>query len=214
MSRLIDVTVPIVEEMPVWPGQNPTRIERHRRIEDGFPANVSRITLSCHAGTHIDAPFHSLADGHGVERWPLETLIGRCYVADVGGAATVTPRVLDSAGIPKGVDRLLIKSHNSAFFAETPPSFHEDFTALDDSGAQWVATRGVKLLGIDYLSVELFANPVRHSTHRILLGAGVLLLESIDLSAVDAGFYDLICMPLKIPGADGAPARVALRTLN
>lgn len=214
MTRLIDISVPLQEGMPCWPGHDPFRAERFRKMEDGAPCNITRLAVGAHAGTHVDAPFHSLADGHGVEAWPLDAFIGRAYVADVGEAPIITPAVLDRCDIPHGVERLLFKSRNSAFWDDAKAPFHEDFTAFTDGGAAWVAERAPKLIGIDYLSVELFANPDRHSTHRILLKAGIALLEGLDLRAVAPGFYDLLCLPLKIVGADGAPARAALRTLT
>jgi len=214
MSRLIDVSIPLDAKTPVWPGQDTTVVERFRKIEEGSHANVSNLAMSAHSGTHIDAPYHSLEHGHTTEEWPLDLFVGPALVADAGNVSVLTPEVLDGLDIPPGTERVLIKTRNSGLWQTSPETFVKDFTAFDDAGAQWVVDKGIKVIGVDYLSIELFNNPVRHSTHKVLLNAGVLPLEGLDLSNAKPGAYELICLPLRLKHSDGAPARVLLRTLD
>lgn len=208
--RIYDVTVPITNNLPVWPGDPSPSIQRISKMEDGGDANVSQLTMSAHLGTHVDAPFHFLGgDATTIEQLPLNLLIGRAYVLQLADEVdTITATELESAEIPPRTRRLLFKTRNSRLWQNHAGSFAEDYVAISADGAQFLVDRGIKLVGIDYLSVAPFATQA--PTHKILLEAGIILIEGLDLSAVSQGRYSLYCLPLKITGADGAPARVIL----
>lgn len=204
--KLYDISVPLAEGLPTWPGDPELLLEPVLLLEDGDGARVSRITLGDHAGTHLDAPAHMLPDGTTLDEVPLSLLIGRALVADLRGHGEIG--VPELAGLPlAGVERLLLRTDNSALWRE--PAFRRDYAALNDEGAAYLVSRGVRLVGIDYLSIERFGGD--GSVHRTLLGNGVVILEGLDLSAVAAGDYELVCLPLRIAGAAGAPARAILK---
>jgi arylformamidase len=191
----IDVTVPIENGMEVWPGDPETRVERVCSIERGDSANVSAISMCLHAGTHMDAPLHYFAQGAAIDGVPLDAVIGPARVIDVQGCNAIAAAGLAGREIGSG-ERLLFKTSRGG--------------VLTPDAAEFLAARGVKVVGIDGLSIGP-PNENGDQVHRILLAAGVWIIERLDLSAVEPGDYDLICLPLKIPGADGAPARAALR---
>lgn len=208
--QVYDISVAISATMPIWPGDPIPNLGRISRIEEGAEANVTYIQMGAHSGTHIDAPFHFLGDGYAtVDRIPLDLMLGPAYVADFpGDLDMITSEALVSANIPQGVERLLLKTRNSEFWQPGSGEFRADYTALTPDAASELITKGIRVLGMDYLSVAPFADPA--PTHRILLKAGVLIIESLDLSQVESGYYDLYCLPLKLMGTDGAPARVIL----
>lgn len=206
--RVFDISVPISPDLPVWPGDPAVELERIANIAEGANANVSRLACGVHVGTHVDAPVHFVEGAASIESLPLDRLLGRAYVAEFGEIDVIDDETLDSANIPADVTRLLLKTQNSAFWSESPHSFHEDFIAIDARGAQWLTDRGVHTVGVDYLSVAPFGDSV--PTHTILLEAGVVIIEGLNLSGVDAGWYSLYCLPLKLVGSDGAPARAVL----
>jgi arylformamidase len=179
-------------------------------MEDGAEANVSQVSMSVHLGTHVDAPYHFLGgETLTIEKMPLNMLIGRAYVLQLDDSVdSITASVLEAAHIPPRTRRLLFKTRNSRLWQQNDGGFAEDFVAIQADGAQCLVERGIKLVGVDYLSVAPFAKPA--PTHRILLQAGIILIEGLDLSQVTQGRYSLYCLPLKIDGADGAPARVIL----
>lgn len=204
--RIYDFSVPISEGLPVYPGDPPPAVEPVLLLSRGDGAEVSRITLGDHAGTHIDAPGHMLAGGMTVEAVPLSLLMGRALVADLRGAGAIGPAEL--ARLPlTGEERLLLKTDNSSLWEMS--DFRRDHVALTEAGADFLVRAGIGLAGIDYLSIERFGGG--GSVHRRLLEAGVVILEGLDLSAVAEGIYELICLPLRLPGAGGAPARAVLR---
>jgi arylformamidase len=203
---LIDVSVPIRERMPIYDGNPGVVLERVQSIARGDGANVSRLTLGCHTGTHLDAPLHFIDDGAAAESLPLEPLVGEAVVVDARHLrGPIDAGSLESCGIPEGVERVLLHTPNSELWASD--AFTRAFIRLDASGAEWVVARGIRLVGLDYLSIG------DQDAHRILLGAGVLALEGLDLRGVEAGRYELLCLPLDVVGADGAPARALLRPL-
>jgi arylformamidase len=171
-------------------------------------ANVTRMDISVHTGTHVDAPFHFLADGSTVETLSLKTLTGRAYVVHLPETDLITREVIESAGIPPRTRRVLFRTRNSEEWRNGATEFDEDYVALDAEGAKYLIKRGVKLVGVDGLSVAPFSNLV--DTHNVLLKAGIVIVEGLDLSEVERGRYTLYCLPLKIDGADGAPARALL----
>jgi arylformamidase len=209
MHRIYDISVTVTAHMPVWPGDPPVELERVVKMEDGEDANVSRLRMSAHAGTHVDAPIHFVAGGSAIEELPIEALVGPAVVIGVPKeVGIIDVAVLQQAGLQPGVKRVLFKTRNSELWIRQQREFQEDFVAVAPDGAEWLVQHGVRLVGIDYLSVAPFTDPV--PTHRILLQAGVVALEGIDLSHVEPGSYTLYCLPLKLGGSDGAPARAIL----
>ncbi len=206
--RLIDISVTISPDLPVWPGDGPVVLEQISHVDAQGGSNVSRLECTVHTGTHLDAPLHFIENGLAVDEIPLKQLIGRAYVVDLTGAESITAGVLDQAGIPPRTRRILIKTRNSEYWASTDQAFREDYVAVDPSGAHWLVRKGVQLVGVDYLSVAAYADPA--PTHRILLGSNVLVLEGLNLFEVEQGRYTLYCLPLKIMKGDGAPVRAVL----
>jgi len=206
--RIFDISVGIDENLPVWPGDPEPVIKWIGRLEAGDQANISALNFGAHTGTHIDAPFHFLPDGQALDAIPLSTLIGDAQVLAVPeDVFLITADVLRSLQKIKS-ERLLLKTRNSRFWSESQAQFRTDFTALDSSAAEYIVQAGVRLVGVDYLSVAPYDNP--SPTHEILLRAGVVILESLDLSQVSAGRYELICLPIKLTGREAAPARAVL----
>jgi arylformamidase len=197
-----DISVPVHPGMHIYPGDPTVRLERHESIAEGAPANVSKLELGVHSGTHVDAPVHFIDGAAGTESLALDVLVGPVVVVD----ATNIGGQLDEAGLTSlalpDAERLLLKTSNSALWDE--PRFAEDFVCLTGSGARYLLDRGVRLVGIDYLSIG------DEDAHRELLGAGVVALEGLDLRDVEPGSYELVCLPLRLEGSDGAPARAIL----
>jgi arylformamidase len=209
--RIIDVTAPLREGMPAWPGDTPFARRERLSIERGDGDTVSELVLSAHTGTHIDAPSHFLREGGSMGSVPLDALAGDALVMDMTHVdRTIGADDLDRASVPEGVPRLLAKTANSGW-SRTGHPFREDFVAFDESGARWCLEHGVRLVGIDYLSIESFGRGREgHPVHRALLEAGVVILEGLDLAGADPGRYLLVALPLSIPEGEGAPARVVL----
>lgn len=212
--KIYDVSVPLSSALPTYPGDPGIKIEAWGTIEHGDNANVSFAHLGLHSGTHVDAPAHFIEGGSKVSSMPLESLIGEAVVVEV----PVGMRVIDAnfvethcTGAP---ERILFKTRNSAFWNNPQDGFREDYTYIHPDAARFLADSEVKLVGIDYLSVEQFQSE-KFETHLALLSKGVVILEGLDLREVPRGTYELICLPLKIDegSGDGAPARVVLRTL-
>lgn len=207
--KYIDISVPISPSLPCWPGSPAIQFERSLDLEKGDIATDTTVHFSVHTGTHIDAPLHFLRDGKSVDQIPLETLIGSVYVAEVPvQVEAITVDVLKSLALPDGVQRLLLKTQNSLLWSSGNDKFDPDFVALTAKAAQWLVDRGIMVIGIDYLSIQRFADGP--DTHQILLGASVVVIEGLDLSRVEPGEYELFCLPLKLKGVEGAPARVIL----
>ena len=204
--EILDISIPIRTRMPIYPANAGVALRRIDAIADGAVANVSAVDLGAHTGTHVDAPNHFLDGAGGVDTVALAPLIGPAVVVD----ATAVDKTLDAAavaaaGVPAGAERVLFKTRNSQLWEQD--EFSEDFLSFDASGARALLDAGVSLVGIDYLSV---GDP---GAHRALLGADVAVVEGLDLRAVEPGPYQLVCLPLKLVGSDGGPARaVLLRT--
>ncbi len=208
MTRYVDVSVPLIPGLvPLYPGDTDLEVRRQQDRSHGDAANVSSLTCSLHCGTHVDAPVHFLDGEPGVDTVPLDTLIGRTWVAD---ATRVTGDIDEAAlgrvDLPDHATRVLFKTTNSALWDE--PRFVEEFVAVTPDAARSLAGRGIRLVGIDYLSIAPYRDPA--PTHEAFLREGVTILETLDLRAVEPGWWDLICLPLRIPGADGSPARAVL----
>lgn len=199
--KLYDITAAVHAGMLVYPGDPEVSVERLGSGSDSG-VRVSRLCLGTHTGTHIDPPLHFIEGGAAVDDIPLELLIGPAQVV-WSGSDVIGREFLESADIK--ADRLLFKTKNSGLMAGP---FEKEYACLDEGAAGWLVENGVRLVGMDYLSVERFD---ADAVHRLLLGNGVVILEGLDLTGVDPGIYELICLPLRIRGGDGAPARVVLR---
>ena len=208
--HIYDISLTINSTLPVWPGDAPILIERTQKMEEGAIANLSRMSMGVHTGTHVDAPYHFLGgDAPTVEKLNLQTLNGRAYVLHIPDEIDmITDKILEEANIPPRTRRLLIRTKNSKLWETPNQAFQEDFVALDKSAAQYLVEKNIRLIGVDYLSVAPFNEPI--PTHQILLKSNVVIIEGLDLSKVSQGRYTLHCLPLKIDGADGAPARAIL----
>jgi arylformamidase len=203
-----DISLPISETLVVWPGDPPVRLTQPLHLDRGDFATVTRLDISAHTGTHLDAPAHFLQGGAGVDALDLEVLVGPALVVHALEVDAISAEVLEGLAIPPGTERVLFRTRNSDLWARGETEFDETFVAVTEDGARWLVERGVRLVGIDYLSVGPFADPV--PPHSILLGAGVIVVEGLDLSKIESGVYQLVCLPLKIAGCDGAPARAIL----
>jgi arylformamidase len=195
--RIIDISVPLREGMVTYPGDPVVRLERAASIADGDVVNLTRLDFGLHSGTHVDAPVHFIDDGTGVDEIPLDALVGPCHVVEVPDLSASSV-----ATAPEGAERVLFKTPNSELWSRD--EFSEDFAMLDGAAATLLVERGVRLVGVDYLSVG------DEAAHRALLGAGVVPVEGLDLRGVEPGRYELVCLPIHIVGADGAPARAIL----
>ncbi len=205
--RIYDASVPLREGMATYGGSEPGPVlHYHSLIGEGQSANVSELSLGSHTGTHVDSPHHFLDNGIGVDQMPIDHMVGPCYVAEFPGEGHITVDMLEEAAIPSQTTRLLAKTTNGRFWDDH--AFHPEFVGFDDSAAHWLAERFV-LVGIDYLSIERFHSPT-HAVHHALLSKGAVIVEGLDLRKVPAGEYFLVCAPLNVVGADGAPARVYL----
>jgi arylformamidase len=208
--QIYDVTLTISNELPTWPGDPGVRLERVSKIEEGSEANVTRLDIGAHTGTHVDAPYHFLGgEAPTVDQIPLKLLTGRAYVLQIPDeVGVITTAVLERMEIPPRTRRLLFKTRNSRYWLHRTAGFQTDFVGISADGAQNLVERGIKLVGIDYLSISPYQQS--RPTHEILLKAGVVIVEGLDLSGVSQGRYNLYCLPLKLAGSDGAPARVIL----
>lgn len=203
--KLYDISMPVSPTLPVYPGDTPVRLEPVTSLGKGDIANVSRLTISTHCGTHLDVPRHVCDDGLTVDQIPLHRLVGRAIVAEIHGTAEIDRHHLARLHL-RGEQRVLLKTDNGRLW-ETA-GFCEEYAALTPDAARYLADIGVELVGIDYLSVEPFNGD--GSVHRTLLDAGALILEGLDLREVAAGVYEFCCLPLKLADGDGAPARAIL----
>lgn len=203
-----DISVPVREGMPIYRGNPGFEIHLDSAIAAGAGANVSEITIGAHTGTHIDGARHFFSDGPGTEALPLEAMLGPCEVVELPaiGLGPIDAAALRGAAIPAGTERLLLKTPNSLLWERD--EFTHDFARLNGDGAAYALEIGLRLIGIDYLSIG------DHDAHVALLGAGVVALEGLDLRAVAPGPYELLCLPVRFVGSDGALSRAILRDLE
>jgi arylformamidase len=208
--RFHDVSVLICEDLPVWPGDPGISMTLASSLDQGNDANVTRLEMGVHTGTHIDAPFHFEANGKSIDQLPIDTLIGSCRVFEL-------PEIKGGIGVKdieklniKGETRILFKTRNSIWWKTDERKFQKDFVYITEEGAKFLVSHGVKLVGIDYLSVEKFGS-ADYATHHLFLRNQVVIIEGLNLSDIGSGEYELIALPLRIKGADGSPARVILR---
>lgn len=205
--NLYDISVPLSPRTPSFPGDPAVEVAIQPIAAGAAPFRVTRLCCSSHAGTHIDAPAHLLPGGTTVDRLPLDLLLGDCLVLDLSGhTGDIGEAALRKLPL-RGHRRLLLRTSNSALWQQPP--FVAEHVGLTPDGAAWLVGVGVQLVGIDYLSVEPATSA--GAVHRLLLEAGVVILEGLDLSGVERGEYELICLPLKLAGGDGAPCRAVLR---
>lgn len=199
-----DITVPIQVDMPIYAGDPDVELERVSSIADGGHANVSKLSMGVHTGTHVDAPVHFIEGAPGMESVSLDALCGPAVVVDGTSISgdSIGESHLEAIEIPEGTERVLLKTRNSELWNQK--EFTRDFLRLDGSGARFVVARGIRTIGIDYLSVG------DHEAHRELLGAGVVPVEGLDLREIEPGEYTFVCLPLDLVGSDGAPARAIL----
>ena len=206
--RIHDISITLSEDTPVFPGDPPVQIERVLQIEKGDLANVSRLSFGNHTGTHVDPPSHFINGGKTVDQLDLNVLYGPARVVDLSKVKDViTATDLVQAKLPNRIERILFKTRNTSLWVK--PGFHKDFVALSADAAGWLVERGARLVGIDYLSAEAF-DAAEPRAHRVLLGAGVIIVEGLNLKGIMPGNYTLACLPLKIKDGDGAPARAIL----
>jgi arylformamidase len=210
-SPWIDVSVTLRTGMVNWPGDPPVRFSHATSIERGDPATVSLLEMGAHTGTHMDAPAHFVRGGIGIDEMPLDAVIGTARVIAIRDRESIKVDELQQHGIRRG-ERILFKTYNSEHCWDAD-GFVEDFVYLSAPAAQYLVERQVRLVGIDYLSVGGFAAD-GVQTHQALLNAGVWIIEGLDLKRVRPGGVQLICLPLKIAGGDGAPARALVRQLG
>ncbi|MBI2856831.1 MAG: cyclase family protein [Chloroflexi bacterium] len=207
--KTYDVTQSIAPGMVVWPGDPAVSAEPVKSLAAGDSSNVSLYRIGTHTGTHVDAPRHFLAEGDGVDRLDLALLMGRARLFQLPDASHIDRKTLESLDL-NGVTRLLLGTRNSALLKQG--RVERDYAYLTDDAAKYAVDLGIRLVGVDYLSIEQY-KAEGHPTHRTLLGAGAAIIEGLDLGDVPPGDYELLCLPLKIKDGDGAPARVVLREM-
>lgn len=211
--KLYDITVPLHPDLTIWPGDPPIEIKLVADLAAGDVANVTHLNMTAHSGTHIDAPRHFLADGKKTADISLETLIGPALVVELSDEVNViNAEVVKQLELPASTHRLLFKTRNRHYWPSSGEELREDFVGLDDSAAQELVDLGVMLVGVDYLSVAAMKAII--PTHEILLKAGVVLLEGIDLREVPADEYILTCLPMKLADSEGAPVRAVLSSVS
>jgi arylformamidase len=210
--RLYDVSLPISNDLPVWPGDSAVSLVMTASILNGDKCNITQLQMGTHAGTHIDAPYHFLKDGATVDVIPIETFIGPCLVVELDSDTLIEKKDFLKCNL-NGHSRILIKTKNSERWAKNITSFDKDYVALGIEAAQYLVENNTLLVGIDYLSIESFQSDDK-PVHKLLLKYNITILEGLNLSEVNAGVYELICMPLKLQGCEGAPARVLLQQSN
>ncbi len=204
---LYDISLPVTSQTVTFPGDPTIRFHPALRLERGEVVNLTAMEMCVHTGTHFDAPWHFLDQGARSDQVPLDAFLGPALVIEIPEVTAVGRAELERFPL-EGVQRVLLKTRNSALLHDSV--FHEDFTYLTKDGAEYLVTCGLRLVGIDYFSIDRFRSP-DFPAHHALLGAGVVIVEAVDLSAVPPGSYELLCLPMKLVGLDGAPVRAVLR---
>ncbi len=205
-----DISVPLDADLPLWPQSPGVRLEWVKRLAAGDGCNNAVLHCDLHAGTHIDAPLHHLETGADVAGIDVQALCGPAFVAHCPGRARLGPAELAGLDIAADCRRLLLRTDNSRLWKTPGKAFRPDFTALTEDGAQWLTARGVRLVGIDSLSVQPYGGE-QPRVHAILFEAGAVVLEGLALDGVDAGWWELLCLPLPLAGAEASPVRAVLR---
>ncbi|RNB87716.1 cyclase family protein [Brevibacillus fluminis] len=207
--KIYDITMTISAEMPCFPGEQQAILTYEMKMEDGSIANVSTLTLGTHTGTHVDTPLHFIADGKPIDQFDAGAYSGRCYVIDLSHVKECITKddLIPYEKIVEASEIVLFKTRNSQLLKLS--AYQKDHVFLDHRGAEYLVGKGIKAVGIDYLSIEGFFE-TEGKTHLTLLTNNVLIIEGVDLSEIQEGEYELICLPLKVKGAEGAPARAVL----
>ena len=211
MTRIHDISLTISSELLVWPGDPAIEVVPRLQMSQGDSANVSELRIGTHTGTHVDPPVHFIPGAAGIDAIEPDVLVGPAVVADLRRwSGPVGSAELDGLDLPGGTERLLLRTANSERWRSAPPyTFPDEYAHIGEDGAGWLIDRGIRLVGVDFLSVER-KGAEGHPVHVALLGAGVVIVEGLDLGAVEPGSYTLVCLPLKIAGGDGGPARALL----
>ena len=206
MQELFDISMSIHPGMPVFPGDSPPQQKWLRRMQDGACHNLSALALGSHTGTHVDAPYHFVEKGITLDEIPLEVFVGKALVIEITDPVSISADELRGHTIASA-ERVLFKTRNSSTLSRG--EFQEDFVYIEGEAAEYLVSLGVRLVGVDYLSVDRYGDE-SSPAHHALLGCGVVILEGADLSEVEAGVYTLVCLPLKVGGAEGSPVRAVL----
>ena len=209
-TEWIDISIPLHNGMVHWPGDAPFERIKTLALAQGEACNLSEIRGSAHTGTHMDAPLHFLEGAPGIDTMPIDATVGRARVIEIHDPRLIRIGELETHHPAKG-ERLLFKTANSRRCWRTQ-EFQREFVHIPPDTARYLAKIGIRSVGIDYLSVG-HAETGGDETHRTLLRAGIWIIEGLNLEQVAPGEYELICLPLKITGSDGAPARAVLRKL-
>jgi arylformamidase len=207
--KIIDISLSLGTNIPIWPGSTGFNLTWSKQLAAGDSCNNSIIECDSHIGTHLDAPSHFINYGTTIDQLSLDTLIGPCTVVYFPDVGEITSFELSEAKIASNTTRLLVRTNNSEYWSARIPEFKENFTAFTPDAARWIVDQDIHLIGIDYLSVGSYKNGIL--IHKILLEAGILVLEGLNLKNVVPDEYELICLPLNVKGAEGAPARAVLR---
>ena len=210
--KIYDISLPLSQDLITWPGDPSLKLNEVSSISVGDKCNVTNLEMGVHTGTHIDAPYHFINDGDTTDSIPLNNLIGTCLVIEINTEMKIQINDLKGYNI-HDYKRILLKTPNSALWESDVKDFSTNFVALSIQAANYLVEAGISLIGIDYLSIESFG-VVEHAVHKILLKNKITILEGLDLSKIMPGIYDLICLPIKLVGSDGAPARVILKEIN
>jgi arylformamidase len=206
----IDISLPIGPDLLTWPGNPAAEVTPHQRIAAGDGSNVSELRIGTHSGTHVDPPRHFVEGAGGVDRLPLDVLIGDCLVVDARGrVGELGAADMDELAIPAGATRVLLRTDNSELWGRMPVAFPDEYVCLSPEAARWVVSRGIRLIGVDFLGVERKGSP-GHPTHVELLSNDVVIVEGLDLGNAEPGAYRLTVLPLRIVDGDGGPARAVL----
>ena len=208
--KIIDISVPISHKIPLWPNSSGLCLTRVAKIGKKSVVNETNIEMNAHVGTHIDAPLHFISKGISIDKSPLDIFIGPAFVANLPKVKEITAKDLQTLSLPKDVRRILFKTSNSLLWKKKVKKFKKDYVGLTADAALWLVKRGVKLVGMDYLSIAKFSEAV--AVHKILLGKNVYIIESLNLTGVKSGTYKLVCFPIKITDSEAAPARAVLLT--
>ena len=206
--KIFDISIPLNEKTPVWPGDSKIKIETTGSRSKGNDYHVSKFSIGAHNGTHIDAPYHFWEDGNKLQDINVSRFITKTLVIEYSGSDHILDEFLKKIDL-KGIESVLLKTSNSKWLEKTNELFHKDFIAITESAAKWCVKNEIKLIGIDYFSIEKFDSE-NHEVHKILMRNNVIILEGINLSEVAPGEYQLFCLPLKIAAPDGAPVRAIL----
>lgn len=208
-----DISPVLAPDLPIWPGSPGVLTTSRMSIPGGDDANVSQLEMDVHTGTHVDAPHHFVHGAAAVEDLGLDPFVGPAVVADAGEDSEITAIVLAALDLPERVERLLLRTVNSSKPGLYRTPFDAEYAALTLDGAEWLVARGgVRLIGIDYLSVQRHA--LTTDVHRVILRAGIAILEGLDLHSTQPGEYELVCLPLRLADVEAAPARAVLRPIR